>query len=593
MSSFVLSNSDHDEESFATDEDRRQQHEPNDRIAWIQLEIFYLRGHKTIHISKHASLSKATERAAKLFDVPYDLNFVRLRSYDRYKTLPLETHTGREHCSLDQLGFDRYSSLLLEARSSPHDEWVEYDSSALQLLVRKYEPLPSPHFTEPATVLQIAEDSTVEDLVEILRMKYGLDRDKCRVLRMNGHGYWNLQTSVLNPADEDIYMQRILRQDLQLRNGCEVYVEECPSLDSSSVAKEFFVNQAHLMIICVECMDKNILARAKNPAMDNNEGAKWYFVVDRREPLQTLKDQLVKFLDMPPNSFRLLRGASEYAHELKHLNVSFMNLSMIDHTILFVSPGRPLAGDEFHIEIHWYRPKPRPKEPSNFLQGGVQPEELTLLMKFIVLNDVMVDKVRAAIAQHFAVKGFHAPYLRLQDYYHHRLNNILSDGFQLNQASKLTLVQDRRFAVQILAEPEVLPRDHMLFYMSVLDRANLKFGPLQEIIFECTNRQESWIDIFSHKVHEVTSIPVESMLFAKPHQSKSVNILEVDDFSWIDPEQVRQRLTAMSLGIYGDRIVVADGSVALKTLSKEERDGILLALVDNLSDVELQSTTAW
>ncbi|CAK4618712.1 unnamed protein product [Aphanomyces euteiches] len=545
MSSFVLSNSDHDEESFATDEDRRQQHEPNDRIAWIQLEIFYLRGHKTIHISKHASLSKATEKAAKLFDVPYDLNFVRLRSYDRYKTLPLETHTGREHCSLDQLGFDRYSSLLLEARSSPHDEWVEYDSSALQLLVRN----------------DCASD--------------------CRRLDSG------------RPADEDIYMQRILRQDLQLRNGCEVYVEECPSLDSSSVAKEFFVNQAHLMIICVECMDKNILARAKNPAMDNNEGAKWYFVVDRREPLQTLKDQLVKFLDMPPNSFRLLRGASEYAHELKHLNVSFMNLSMIDHTILFVSPGRPLAGDEFHIEIHWYRPKPRPKEPSNFLQGGVQPEELTLLMKFIVLNDVMVDKVRAAIAQHFAVKGFHAPYLRLQDYYHHRLNNILSDGFQLNQASKLTLVQDRRFAVQILAEPEVLPRDHMLFYMSVLDRANLKFGPLQEIIFECTNRQESWIDIFSHKVHEVTSIPVESMLFAKPHQSKSVNILEVDDFSWIDPEQVRQRLTAMSLGIYGDRIVVADGSVALKTLSKEERDGILLALVDNLSDVELQSTTAW
>ncbi|CAK4690824.1 hypothetical protein AeMF1_017004 [Aphanomyces euteiches] len=204
MSSFVLSNSDHDEESFATDEARRHQHEPNDRIAWIQLEIFYLAGHKTIHISKHASLSEATEKAANLFDVPYDPNF-----------------TGREHCSLGQLGFDRYSSLLLEARSSPHDEWAEYDSSALQLLVRKYEPLPSPHFTEPATVLQIAEDSTVEDLVEILRMKYDLDRDKCRVLRMNGHGYWNLQTSVLNPADEDIYMQRILRQDLQLRNGCK------------------------------------------------------------------------------------------------------------------------------------------------------------------------------------------------------------------------------------------------------------------------------------------------------------------------------------------------------------------------------------
>ncbi|KAG9401384.1 hypothetical protein AC1031_009248 [Aphanomyces cochlioides] len=78
------------------------------------------------------------------------------------------------------------------------------------------------NYSSATYVLQIADDSTVEDLVEILRMKYGLDRDKCRVLRMNGHGYWNIQTSVLNPADEDIYMQRTLRQNLQLRNGCKV-----------------------------------------------------------------------------------------------------------------------------------------------------------------------------------------------------------------------------------------------------------------------------------------------------------------------------------------------------------------------------------
>ncbi|KAG9401383.1 Ubiquitin carboxyl-terminal hydrolase 47 [Aphanomyces cochlioides] len=295
--------------------------------------------------------------------------------------------------------------------------------------------------------------------------------------------------------------------------------------------------------------------------MDNKEGAKWSFVVDRREPLQTLKDQLVKFLDMPPNSFRLLRGASEYAQELKHLNVSFMKLSMIDHTILFVSPGRPLA-------------------------GGVQPEELTLLMKFIVLNDVMVDKVRAAIAQHFAVKGIHAPYLRLQDYCHRRLKTILPDGVRLSQASQLTLVQDRRFAVQILAEPEELPRDHMLFYISVLDRANLKFGPLQEIIFEYEDRQESWIDILSNKVHEATGIPIESMLFAKPDQSKSVNILEVEDFSWIDREQGRHHLDPKLLSIYSDMIVVADGSVPLKKLSKEVQDDNL-ALVANLNNEEL------
>ncbi|KAG9401386.1 Ubiquitin carboxyl-terminal hydrolase 47 [Aphanomyces cochlioides] len=249
--------------------------------------------------------------------------------------------------------------------------------------------------------------------------------------------------------------------------------------------------------------------------------------------------------------------------------------------------NRPLAGDEYHIEILWYQRKPRPTKPSNFLQGGVKPDELTLLMKFIVLNDVMVDKVRAAIAQHFSVKGIHAPYLRLEDYYHRHLNNILIDGFKLNQASTLTPFENRQFVVQILSEPELLPHDHMLYYVSVFDRANFKFGPCQEIIFEYKDRQESWFDILSNNVNEATGIPIESMLFAKPYQTQEVHVLQMEELSWIDREEGRQLLDPRSFGKYADQIVVADGSVPLKKLTKEEQDA-MLALVDNSSDEELE-----
>ncbi|CAK4112831.1 unnamed protein product [Aphanomyces euteiches] len=551
----------------AADEARRQLQDRKERANLIPLVILHLQDTKKLRISKFATLSEATEKAAMLFDVPYDPTLVRLRSYSEHRKLPMDTYTGLDHCSLMKLQLHRQRTLLLE--------WMEYDSSALQLLVRKFERLPKPHFTEPAHVLEIARNATVEDLLEKLRLKFELDRDKCRLLHMSVYDYWDIQTNILNPTNEDTNLQRSLSQDLHLHNRSAIYVEECPSLDSRSDAKDFFETKANSLTIYVKCTDNNILGRTNDPVINSKESATWQYDVDRREPLQTLKDQLVKFLDMPPNTFRLLRGSSETAQEIQSFDLSFKKLTFVNNTMLFLTPGRPLAGDEYRIEIHWYQPKPRPKEPSNFLQGGVQPEELTLLMKFIVLNNVMVDKVRSAIAQHFAVKGIHAPYLRLQDYCHRRLNNILIDGFQLNQASTLTPFENRQFVVQILAEPEVLPRDHMLYYISVFDRANLKFGPRQEIIFEYTNRQESWFDIFSHKVHEVTSIPVESMLFAKPHQSREVSALDVEEeFSWIDRELGRRHRSPQSLGVYGDRIVVADGLVPLKKLSKDEQDVI-------------------
>ncbi|KAG9401381.1 Ubiquitin carboxyl-terminal hydrolase 47 [Aphanomyces cochlioides] len=561
------------EDMVAADEAKGQQQNQED-TRLIKLKIFHLQDTKWMFISQHASLSEATEKAAMLFDVPYDSTSVRLRSYSEYTNLPQDTYTGREHGSLMELQFDTHSALFLEVRSSLEDEWVEYDSSALQLLVRKYEPLPTPHFAEPAFVLQIAEDSTVEDLLGKLRLQFELHRDKCRLLHMNASGYWDTQTNILNPTNEDTNLQRFLRH---LRNGSGIYVEECPSLDSRSNAKDLFETEAHLITLRVKCTDKNILARMNNPVADPIEGATWPFVVDRRKPLQFLKDQLGKLLDMPHNTFKLCRGTSERGQDLKLLDESLKNLTLLDRSTLLVAPGRPLARGEYHIEILWYQPKPQLTEPSIVLQQK---------------QNVMVDKMRASIHQQLAAKGIQAPYLRLRDYCSGRLNNILIDGLKLSHASQLNLYENRQFAVQILSEPEVLPLDHMLYSISVFDRANFKFGPLHEIIFDYKDRQESWIDILSNKVHEATGIPVESVLFATPYQAHRVHVLDMVDISWIDPEQGRQRLTAMSLGIYGDRIVVADGSVPLKKLSKEERDGIL-ALVDNLSDVELQSTAAW
>ncbi|CAK4618722.1 unnamed protein product [Aphanomyces euteiches] len=562
--------------------DAKTQRQLEEKASFIDLKIICPPSLKTLSISKLTPLSKVTMEAAKSFGIESDPRLFRLRSYDELMNLPQETYTGKEHFSLAQLKLDTHSSLYLEVRSSTADEWEDYDLSALQLLVRKYEPLPKPHFTEPLFVLQIATDATVEDLVEKLRVKYGLDRGKCRVLHMASMEHMDPQTDILNPTEQDVHMKVRLFRDFRLLPGSHIYVEECPTLDAWSGAKDLFEQQANSITIQVKCSDKSILAHRKDPAVDSNDGATWRFVVDRRQPIQILKDHLVKFLNLSPDAFKLCRGSSTAPVDLKSLEMSFKAASLIHNSVLHVVPGRALNAGEFHIQIDWYQPKPQPSEPSVILHGGLQRDEFSWLATFIVSGDVMVDRLRTAIAQQFATKGIEAPYLRLRDYSNGRLMRILVDGVKLNEVPQLTLYENHQFVVEILSAPENVPTDHVLFNASVFDRVNLKFGPRHEVFIDLRISRHHWIDILADSVHMASGVPIASMVIAKPPQRQDVNVLDVDKFTWINRDQCRMDPNPQSLGDCGDQLVVSDGSIALKKLRPDEQ-AELVALVNKLN----------
>ncbi|ETW00119.1 hypothetical protein H310_07533 [Aphanomyces invadans] len=563
---------------------------------------------KTMHISKLTPLQEVTEKACVLFDhITYHPDLVRLRSYSDYTKMPQDTYTGREQCSLMQLQLYTHSCLYLEVRQSVDEPWVEYDGTALQLVVRKYEPHPTPHFSTPPYNLQISDRATVSDLVDVLSTKYGLSRSQCRVLHMSSNGYWNIQTSILNPADEPMYMQRTLQHDIRLRHGSEVYVEACPSLDTWSDAKDLFETKAHEITIQVKCKEKAISSRVKRASVDGGQPAvpiadtvTWPFVVDRRDNLRVLKDRLALFLDMPIDTFKLFRG-SEQAQELKDLDTSFKNLTLMDNSTLLVAGGRPLKANEFHVQIKWYQPKQTPTttesapasptsadqtpSPRLFLDGGTTAGELTWLTTLIVSMDTAVDDLRASVRAAFDGKGIAAPYIRLRDFANNRMSMVLADGFPLKNASNLTLYENRQFVVEILPAPEHLPRHHMLYYVTVFDRATFTFGSRHEVVFATRHDTEHWMDVLVAKVAQVTGLPEATMQFAKPFQFQEVSVMDVEEFTWSDRDSGRRYTNLHALGTYGDRLLVSDSAVPLKELSTEER-AALLAQVDKSSGID-------
>ncbi|KDO17018.1 hypothetical protein SPRG_17549, partial [Saprolegnia parasitica CBS 223.65] len=311
----------------------------------IQIKILYDNSHKMLHVSKNATLAEVTVQAVALFELRISLNRVRLRAYSEYHMLPRETYDGREHCSLAALVIYAWSCLCLEVRASADEAWAVYDPTALQLLVRQYvpsTPTTPEHFTEPPELVQLPGNARLDDLVALLSAKFNMNRDHLRLLTMRSTGYWAITTRILNPNHDEATLRQTLRIDLSVRDGSNIYMEAVDDLAASpSLAKELFEARAYLITLQVQTKDPKL----------------WPFTVDRRRPLQVLKDQLCTFFGQRSDTLTLRRGASQ-GIELKHLEASFSHLALMDQSNLWIEPGAPLRAGEFRVHVHLYTPRP-------------------------------------------------------------------------------------------------------------------------------------------------------------------------------------------------------------------------------------------
>ncbi|KAF0699132.1 Aste57867_10288 [Aphanomyces stellatus] len=182
-------------------------------------------------------------------------------------------------------------------------------------------------------------------------------------------------TNTLNDTDTPKCMALLLKKDFNLRNGCEIIVEACPSLSSASVATEWVKANAHLIPIQVTCKDETILSRKNDPAVGTKDGAMWSFVVDHRTNFQELKDLLAKFINMPAKTFKLYHKKCVYLSEVEELKA---------------------------LDLPLYKLSLRTIRRSVWLQDDPSPSTSTTSRSSEAYKSTTVQKMRVAIAKEFA-----------------------------------------------------------------------------------------------------------------------------------------------------------------------------------------------
>ncbi|KDO21650.1 hypothetical protein SPRG_12891 [Saprolegnia parasitica CBS 223.65] len=575
---------------ITADEARRlvKEKEREERARLIPLKIFHDGSHKTLHVSKLLPLSDVVAQAITLFGLDFPTDRVRLRSYSEYTSVPLETYDGREMCSLAQLQIYAHCALFLEVRASVDEAWEAYDPTALQLLLRRYVPSTATtpeHFTEPPVSVQVPEEATLGDLLSLLSTKFGIEKDHLRVLQMSSSSYWSIVTTILNPTNDEATLQQTLRMDLKLRQGIELYVEECDTLTNWSLAKELFEARAHMITLQVKTKEKTLLAAKGVDAKES--GMSWPFQVDRRENLQVLKDKLCVFFDLKPDDFKLCRNA-EKGQELKAMDTSFKNLTLMDNSNVYVVLGTPLRVGEFSVQVHLFTPKATGEdEASVVLPPWMHANELSLCTKLIVSSATPIADMKARILTALHATHPDAKHLRLRDLLSsRRLSRVLADSLTLGEASALTLYENREFAVQILDAVDTLPSSHTLFSVVLFDRSTLRFGRRVEISFSTETPGVHWMDALLAELERVFNIPSDAIQIAKPPQTSDVDVNDIQETPWIRRDEGLRFHHVASLATYGDRLVIADTRVPLKELSKEESIA-LQALIDQATENDM------
>ncbi|EQC29321.1 hypothetical protein SDRG_12990 [Saprolegnia diclina VS20] len=536
----------------------------------LELKIFYDNSHKMIHVSKNATLADVTAEAVALFELHISIDCARLRAYSEYMALPRETYNEREHCLLVELSIDSVCSLYLEVRPITNQAWTVYDPTALTLRIRQYVPstdaIPE-HFTEPPKLVQIPGDARLVDLLSLLSAKLKMDRNQMRLLTMRTSGYWSISTTVLNPTNDETTLQQTLCGNLMFRDGYSIYVEAVDDLASSpSLAKELFVARAHSITLQVKTKEPTLL-RAKTVEGDTMS---WSFTVDRRQPLQELKDQLCTFFELRPETFKL-RRAKENGGELKHLDMAFKNLSLLNQSTVWVELGAPLRAGEFRVNIQLHTLNRIETTTSSVVLLPLnRVDELVFCATLVVSATMLVSEMKTSILTVLQRTHPSAEHLRLRDVSSRRLQHVLSDDGTLGDASPISLYENRSFAVQILESPETLGAAHTLFSAVLFDRAHLTFGREMELVFPTLSPGSHWMDLLLLEIQNVFGIPLDAVLLAKPLQMTASDVTEMPQLSWIDRDHGRRIDRIASLALCGDRLVIADARVPSKELSTNE-----------------------
>ncbi|GLD93587.1 hypothetical protein PINS_up002179 [Pythium insidiosum] len=565
---------------------------------------------KSIYVYKTATLREALEIAHKAFeqDLGKEMPSVqntRLRVYNDYNGHISDAFEGKEDKSLQSLQMYSSYQLYLEVKKDD-EEWESFDSSKIQVFVRKFV-LPSdtnegnhvivdgPDMS--ARYMQLDPDGNLESLLKLIRSKFCVDPAKAvRVLSKTGSSYTSASpVKIYNRGDQAGAGKLRLRMDLHLSSNMEVFFEECESLSDPSPAADYFEREINTIKVKV--------FHAERPTDE--------LLIDRRETVRTLKERISGLIDLPSDQFKLLRGNVRAGIEIKTIDSTLFNLSMSNGQGVYVQPGTPLMTGEYLFRLMLFKPSPKrlavpilnatvpginladvfashttvtagPTIGSEasastmtvvnnassdadqdlfdldevLVRVNLEEHELAFVSQIKVGEEMRIDEIRANACDVLKQKGMidanvEKNQVRIRNLLTTTMTQILPDGRVLKEASVAPVYEGRGIVAQVLPFAENIVPEHRIFEVVFVDRKKWRFSKKRRFELIAPHSPEAEFNS-SHppvsvdipaKIAEALMIPPEQVRFAiVTMESDTYDICEIYKTEFDTWEQCMKRL---------------------------------------------------
>lgn len=274
---------------------------------------------KNTQLHKSLTMAQVKVEALKLFGLEgkVDPECVRIRKWESTAEVPAQPYAD----DITVEGTDSYwKEFYVEIKGSKDEAWSTYNNTDFMIKVVHWDE--KQNAWDPATLLTIPGEATLQQLKEMFRDRYGLPVDKQMVVR--------------ELAPNHTHLGRILWDDpktlsaMHVGIGSRIYVEHCETPNADDVtprSKDEIERRRNLLELQFNPLDsKDYTLRIR---------------VDKRMKLPELKKLMEPLLGVPSDQFKVLRGYESWATELRGDTDTLDQLHLMDGSRVTVERGRP------------------------------------------------------------------------------------------------------------------------------------------------------------------------------------------------------------------------------------------------------------
>ena len=452
-----------------------------ERSANMNIRVFHQLEVKLIQTGLKDTLNDLLDKAIAEYKLSHiDRKNIRLRGFQPNTESFLETYTGRENKTLEELKLFSHKILGIEIKKDD-EVFEEFDADRVAYKVALWRPnIPTLEEADLGmTKVWINKDANFGEFVMTVSSQLGIPLERLQLCRKAfSHGI----------SQPDI---------LTLQENFSKSFTELRLFESTLIfAEEIDENVKGIKSKWTEEFEKDTYRckiRFNNPAKDvkNEVGIEYdqYVFIDSRQTLQELKNLICKTLNLDPSEVLIKKGGKMGA-EIKNLGSTVESQNLVSGSSVFLEFGKPSKPGEIRVFL--------------LLATKIEPEIDNFSHKYEELCELTIDsankpsEIKPLIAQQLKLKkGIDvAPeFIRIREKTSERMGKV----YREHPMKMQQVIDKKQLAIEILDYEDKLNAKEILIVVRLWDSQTYELGPRKDVIIE----KNKSLFAFAEKVHQL------------------------------------------------------------------------------------------